>query len=469
MKLIKYLITLCLILNLNYSIDLPHQKLTYPALTLNIPDVNKFSLQNGLKVYFLQDSSLPIIKMSLFVKGGSFIDNKQLTGLSSLLASIQRDGGNSKMTPSQLDQYLEERGATISTNSGDMTNGASLKCLSADLKDVMPLYVSTILHPKFNKARFQLQKKLLLESIRRQNDEPKDVLRRKFTKLIYKSHKAGNTPNFKSIQNIKLSHIKLAHSTRFIPNDAQLLVVGDITLKKLKALLNKSFSSWKPTSNSIKIDTTMKLDFKSEKVFIEMDTPQLNIRIGHKSLKISNPDYFPLLIADYILGGGGFNSRLMQRVRTEMGLAYSIYSYIWGDVYYGSMGVYCGTKTSGAVDSISEILKQIDKVRDEKVSQQEFDLAKNSMINQYVFKFSSKYQIINRILYFERKNLPENFMQYYLDSLKKVTIEDVQVAAKKYWKPKSLKILLVGKVSTIKKELETKFGKFTEQKLEKVQ
>ncbi|MCJ8346476.1 insulinase family protein, partial [bacterium] len=259
------------------------------------------------------------------------------------------------------------------------------------------------------------------------------------------------------------------HSRRFVPNDAQLLVVGDLTLIALKKMLKSYFTSWKKSKKSISIVSDMDFDFKNEKVFVEMDTPQLNIRIGHKSLKISNPDYFPLLIADYILGGGGFNSRLMQRVRTEMGLAYSIYSYIWGDVYYGTMGVYCGTKTSGAIDAMSEIFSQIERIRDQKVSQEEFDLAKNSMVNQYVFKFSSKYQVVSRMLYFERKNLREDYMQYYLDSLKKVTIEDVQEASKKYWKPESLKVLVVGQVSTIKSDLEKKFGKFKEVKLEKVQ
>lgn len=467
--MIQNLLIFCLSISINYSLDLPHTKLSYPELKLEIPVVSQFKMQNGLKVFYIKDSTLPIIKMALFVKGGSFTDSKSTIGLSGLLSSSQRDGGNHLMSATNLDQFLEERGATIAASSSDTVNEVSLQCLSTDLKEIMPLFVSTALNPSFERKRFEIQRKLALEGLRRQNDEAAQVVRRKFNKLIYKDHVAGNEASFATVSSIDLEKVKEEHKKRFRPDGAQLLVVGDIALNQLKVLLNKSFSKWKPQGKENTIDTSMNLDFASERQYIEMDTPQLNIRVGHKSLKISNPDYFPLLIADYILGGGGFNSRLMQKVRTEMGLAYSIYSYVWGDVYYGTMGVYCGTKTNGAVDSLSEILNQINKVRDEKVTEAEFNLAKNTMINQYVFKFSSKYQVASRMLYFQRKNLPDNFMQLYLESLKKVTIEDVQGAAKKYWKPESLKILLVGKVSTIKDALETKFGKFKEQKLEKAQ
>ena len=153
---------------------------------------------------------------------------------------------------------------------------------------------------------------------------------------------------------------------------------------------------------------------------------------------------FPLMVMDRILGGGGFNSRLMKRIRTELGLAYSVYSWVGADVFYGTMGVNCGTKTEGAVQSLREILAAIRNIQDELVSAEELELARDTIVNQFVFKFATREQVANRMLFFEQAGLPDDFMETYLAAIKKVSREDVKRVARQHFRPDQLKILLVG-------------------------
>jgi zinc protease len=444
------------------SVPLPHEKLVYPELNLKIPTVRKEILGNGLKLFYLPDHGLPIVQGTLYVPGGAHRDPEAKAGLSQLLSTVQRAGGSQALKPTQLDSLLEGMGATISAGSSPHYNTLSFKCLRPDLDKVLKQFFDLVMRPRFDKGRFKLEKKNRLEAIRRQDDDPAGLVRRKFNHLVYRPHPQGYEVTMESMQRILLKDLIQERIRRFLPDGSHFLLVGDVKLEELHEMLSPLLEGWEGKALRSSEIPEMKLEFHGERYFVQKGIPQMKIRVGHKSVLISNPDYFPLLIMDYILGGGSFNSRLVQRIRTELGLAYSVYSYVWGDVYYGTMGVDCGTRTAGSVEALSEILSGIREIQKNGISPEELNLARDTLVNQFVFKFSSRYQIASRMVVLEQKGLPEDFLERYLKALKAVSQEDVLRVAGEYYHLEKLKIVLVGDFAKVRKAMQKQFGKFRE-------
>lgn len=465
--LVSYIIISLLFFSKAVCTELPHEALQYPELVLKVPQITRKELSNGLKLFYAKDSSLPIVRATLFVPGGSHRDLLSETGLSSFLATMQVAGGTRNLTPDALDLLLESAGAELDAGARARYQTVSMKSLSSDFEKILELFFEVALHPGFDLQRFELEKKNTLEGIRRRDDDPSSITSRKFANMIYKNHPEGNETTMASISSLSRDLLIETHKRRFRPDGSQLLVVGDIDLAQLEKLLEPYLASWQTVGSSLEAAPEVSLEFEGEKAFVQKDIPQVSIRVGHKAITLKNPDLFPLMVMDKILGGGGFNSRLMKRIRTELGLAYSVYSWVGADVYHGTMGVDCGTKTEGAVQSLKEIMSAIRAIQDNVVSEEELNLARDTIVNQFVFKFATREQVANRMLFFEQAGLPDNFMETYLAAIKKVTREDVQRVAKQYFHPDQLKILLVGNFSKIKAEIEKEFGKFKEISLEK--
>jgi zinc protease len=444
---------------------LPHESLQFKELTLKIPEITRKILSNGMELFYAQDSSLPIVRATLYVPGGSHRDPAAATGLSSLLSTVQIAGGTRHLTPDELDMQLESLGAEIDTGAQSRYQTVSLKCLRTDFKNILDLFFEVALHPRFDPSRFDLEKKNALESIRRRDDDAAGIARRKFANIVYRPHPEGNETTMETIGSISRDNLINSHRKRFQPDGSQLLVVGDVDLKTLESMLSPYLAQWKPTGRKLVDPPKVTREFKAERYFVQKSVPQVKIRIGHKSIKLSNPDLFPLMVMDRILGGGGFNSRLMKRIRTELGLAYSVYSWIGADVFYSTIGVDCGTKTEGSVQSLREILSAIKKIQDQPVSNEELELARNTIVNQFVFKFATRHQVASRILFFEQAGLPDDFMETYLKAIEAVTVKDVQRVAREYFKSDGLKILLVGDFAKVRAEIEKEFGSFKEIKL----
>jgi zinc protease len=444
------------------SAELPHESLKYPELKFQIPDVAKEKLPNGLTLFHIKDSSLPIIRMSLYVKGGSHRENRKNVGLSDLMSSVQRSGGTKNTKVEKLNEFLERLGATIGASSSAMYNTVSMKCLSGDFDKVMPHFFDVAMAPAFDESRFQLDKKNTIDALKRRDDDPGKLAMRKLMEKVYPNHPKGYEETIETVTSITRDDLIKSHKRRFQPKGAQLLVVGDIDLATLKQKINNRAIQWRQTDNSISKWPEMGLEFNGENFFVQRAIPQFKIRMAHKAIKIDNPDFAALRVMNYILGGGGFNSRMAADIRTARGLTYSVYSYIFGDKYYGMFGVGCDTKTEKTVEAVKAILDHIKKIRDQKVTEKEIKLAKESLINSFVFKFVTKHQVASRLLYYEQRDLPMDFLQTYLENLKKVSIEDIQRVAKEYLKPEKLKMVLVGDYAKIKGDLEKNFGNFEE-------
>ena len=239
--------------------------------------------------------------------------------------------------------------------------------------------------------------------------------------------------------------LKAYHEKYFAPNNLMLGITGDFDPKKVKKLLNKYFGDWQKKE----------IDFPKIPKVIEEPRPgvyqvyrdinQANIRFGHLGVNRDNPDRYAISVMNYILGGGGFNSRLMREIRSNRGLAYSVYSYyMGGQILPGMFVAGCETRNDAVLDTVQIMKSLMNEIREQPVSEDELRLAKESIINSFVFAFEDSHDIVERTLNLEMYDYPDDYLQSFREKIAAVTVADVQTAARKYLRPDELKIVLVG-------------------------
>jgi predicted Zn-dependent peptidase len=457
-------VLLSLLCNISSFAALPHEKLVYPELHFEIPEVQTIKLDNGLLLFYIQDKELPIMRAQLHCPGGYLRDPREKSGLSNLISTVQRDGGTKKHKVEEINEILEPLGAAVEAGSDSIYNTVKLQCLEEDFKTVLDVFFEIALSPSFDNDKLELERANIIESLKRRDDDASKLAARKFIELLYPEHPRGYETTIDSVSNITRDELIKEHDKRFQPEGAQLLVVGSMPLETVKSLLKPYVKNWKQSSGAIAKVPEMSKKMEKRFSYIKKDIPQFKIKMGHKGVKLSNPDYAALQVMNYILGGGSFNSRLTNIVRTKMGLTYSIYSYMWGDWYYGPFGISCDTGADTASKAVKAIMEQVKEIRKSQVTDKEIQVAKESLINSYVFKFSSSQEVAERLLYYHQRNLPMNFLQTYMEKLKAVTKADVLRVAKKYLAPEEMRMVLVGPFEKYKTELESAFGKFKEMK-----
>jgi predicted Zn-dependent peptidase len=447
--------------------QLPHEKLSYPEISFEIPDMHTEKLASGAELFYLSDEGSAVVRVAFYVPGGRHRDPLEKAGLSALLSAVQRSGGTVSVPADKLDEELETLGAEINAESQTMYNVVEMRCLRRDFERVAELFFAILQNPAFAENRFETEKRNTLDGIKRRDDDPGTLARRKLVAVAYKGHPHGYEDTIKSVSAITRDDLLRAHGRRFRPEGSEILVVGDISLAEFKAVAEKHLQKWPRNSlASVAPVAEVPLDFQGERFFVEKENPQIKIRIGHKSVTMDNPDYIPLQVMNYILGGGSFNSRMVKEVRTEMGLAYSVYSRVSADKFYGLFECSCDTGFETASKALKQIFINIDRIRTEEVKPEELQLATDALINSFVFRFVTRWQVGRQMLFYRQRGLPEDYLQKYLEQVRQVTAADVLRVAAEYLHPQDMKMVMVGPFSSVREEMEEHFGAFAEIKID---
>lgn len=442
------------------------RKMTFPELKYEIPKAERFVLSNGMVVHHMEDRELPIVSMSAYVKTGSIYEPAEKIGLASLTGAVMRSGGITGMQSSQLDDELEFMASSIEASIGSDAGTVAMTSLTKNIDRTLELYAGVLTRPAFAEERVQLAKNRSLEGIRRQNDDPKQVAERELRVAIYANHPLGRVPTLSTVQAITRDDMVSFHRTYFHPNSVVLAVSGDISRKELKAKLEKVFGGWK--KGQVQFPSVPQLDTKIAKnvLFAQKDVSQSVIRMGHLGIEKSNPDLYALKVMDFILGGNGFNSRLMMEIRNNQGLAYNAVSYFdVGRRYPGIFLAETETKGESTARAIKLMLDIIGGITREPVSDAELALAKDSIINSFVFGFTKTDVIVNQRARLEFYGYPEGYLEKYRTNIANVTKDDVLRAAKKYLHPNAMTLVVVGDRKKFDQPLMA-FGEVNELKLE---
>ena len=425
-----------------------YKQLKYPKLgDIEIPEVTRVTLDNGMKLLLLEDHELPLINASAMIRTGSVYEPAEKTGLAAITGTVMRTGGTTSKTGDQIDEELEQIAASVGTGIGLNAGSASMTVLKEDMDKALAILADVLMNPAFAQDKIELAKIQARSNIARRNDNMRAIASREYQKLIYgpKSVYARHT-EYATIDNITRDDLVAFHKKYYHPNNVMLAVWGDFDTKDMVKKIDAAFKNWQKADVKIEPVPQVKYEFRpTVNVVRKDDVHQSCIYLGHIGGMMNDPDYFAEVVMNEILGGS-FVSRLFRNVRSRMGLAYSVSGYYAADYdHSGIFYVNCQTKSESTVQAIRAMVDEVRKITQTEVTDQELALAKEAYLNSYVFNFDSKGQVIQRLMTFEYFGYPADFLEKEKANVEKVTKADILRVARKHLQPDKLQILAVGR------------------------
>ncbi len=434
-----------------------------PLMNLAPPPLTIRTLSNGMKVYLLEDHELSVFQIFAYVRGGSIQDPADEVGLASLMANLLRTGGTQKKKVEEIDRFLENHGAALETGMTREYGTAYLQGLSKDLRPLLSLFFEILSSPRFEAGQVDLTKKRMIESLKRQNDEPEKIALREYPKLIYGPKSVwARTPHEKSLNRISRQDLLHFHQRFFHPDRIILAISGDFKAGELFKWLEQDTRFWKPATEALpKIPEVQKIE-KGGVAGIQKPGVQSTVLMGHFGDKRFNPDKFALILMNYMLGGDIFSSRLGEEVRSNRGLAYSVFSHFGLETDYGLFYVLAQTRSEKTGEVVGLVEKEVRHFhKGFGFSETHLRFAKESILNQLVGDWEPLFNYVKERARLGFYGYPENYLEIYRQKISAVTLKEVKEVAKKYLFPDQIQILVVGDLKGLEGQLK-KFGEVKE-------
>ena len=434
------------------------------AVNFKPPKGESYPLANGMIIYMLKDNTLPVIHMTAIIRTGRINDPKEKIGLGDITASLLKDGGSSKYRPDDIDKTLEFLGASVESSMASEEARTDMTVLKKDLDTVLDIYADILINPVFDAQKFKLKKDEALEMISRRNDDPAREAQREAVRAFYgAAHPYGWRTETTTINAITGEDIKSYHANYYKPNNIILAVSGDFANDEgMLAKLKEKFGAWHGGEVKFPVIAPVAIKEGRQVYFIDRDISQTSIVMLQKGVKRHDPIEFPLSVTNEMLGGG-LSSRMTSEIRSRKGLAYSVYSYFSKKPDYGFINASCGTKPETYSQALSEMLNQFELIKKETAPSDEVKRAKDSMINSFVFRFATPFDLISERALYKYYDYPEDYLDTYVDNLAKVDPAAVMETSKKLFKPENALIFVIGNSKKFDKPL-TDFGPVTEMK-----
>jgi zinc protease len=440
-----------------------YKDLKFPPLgKIEIPDIEQVTLPNGMKLYLLENHELPLVSGFALVRTGNLFDPKDKIGLATITGMVMRTGGTKNETGDQLDERLENLAASVETGIGETSGRVSFSALKENTDEVMAVFRDALTTPEFRQDKVDLAKSQVRGGISRRNDDPGGIASRVFAEIIYgRDTPYGWREEYEHIDRIQRDDLIAFYKRYFFPANIMLAVQGDFSAVEMKAKIENLFAGWTYQQPSVPPfpEVTSK-PAPGIYLAVKNDITQTFFAIGHLGGILKDKDYPALEVMADILGGG-FPSRLFQRVRTKLGYAYNIGA-SWGAEFDhpGIFTISGSTKSLSTTETILAIKEEIERIRAGEVSDQELKTAKETVENGFVFNFDTRAKTLGRLMTYEYYGYPKDFIFQYQKAIAAVTKSDILRVAKQYLRPQDLVIVAVGNPAEFAKPLDT-LGKVT--------
>ena len=441
------------------NIMTPELRRSAPAplapVAFEIPKPIQTTLDNGLRVVIFQDERLPLVSYRLAFHSGDINDPKDATGLTSAMTSMLTEG-TSEYTSLQLAEKIERLGASISSSSSDDFTIVAASSLSLYATEVLHLMAEVVLRPTFPEDELDLYRRNTVENLKFQRSQPGFLASEQAARLVYGKHPYSKvSPNANDIEKLTREQVVKFHSARFVPNNAMFIVVGDVEKDEFLADLNELFGDWTPGSGvSHNFPEPPARSARSLTIVDRPGSAQSNIVLTNLGVKRDDPDYFPLIVMNQVLGAGA-SSRVFMNLREEKGYTYGAYTRLETKKLAGEFEATAEVRTAVTGDSLKEFFYELERIRTEKVGDEELADAKNFLTG--VFPLRAETQsgmttlIVNQHLY----GLPEDYLQTYRDHVDAVTPEQVLAVAQKCVRPDEMAIVIVGDAEEVLPQAES--------------
>lgn len=448
MKKILFLTT-CLFTSLFMTAQNRTQPKPGPAPTINIGKPQSFTLPNGLQVLVVENHKLPRVSYTLTLDNMPYVEGAK-KGVANLTSSMIGNGTTS-IAKEAFNEEIDFLGAEISF----YNSGASGSGLSKYAGRILELLADGALHPTFTQADFEKEKSKLLESLKADEKSVPAVARRVENILAFgPAHPSGEYLNEASINQVTLEDVIANYKTYFVPENAYLIIIGDVQLAKVKKQVEKLFGAW-PKAAAPKITYPDPIDVAQTQInFIDMpNAVQSEISVMNiTNLKMSDPDYFAAIVANQVVGGD-FNSYLNMNLREKHGWTYGAGSSINPSKYVSRFSTFAQVRNAVTDSAVVEVLKELKRIRTEKVAEDVLQNVKAGYVGRFVMQIEKPQTVASYALRLRTQKLPENFYENFIQNINAVTADDVLRVANTYFKVDQLRIVVTGKGSEVAPKL----------------
>ena len=419
------------------------ETILYPILQYQIPEARRIVLDNGMILFILENHELPLVEITAVVRTGSAYDPPDKEGLAELACLSMRTGGTQALTGDALDDQLDRYAIRIGASADMEMARFNLSVLKENLERGVDLFSQILQSPRFDPPKVRTDKDLIRERLRRIEDDPQEYAFREFRKHLYRGNPRGNQKTMASVENLQASDLAGFHHKYFFPTNMMISVTGDITQDEAVRLLSRYFL---PSTLSGKPEAPPPPSARGngQVILVPKETPQSIVLAGFAAPAKNSPDYFAFSILDFVLGSGGFRSRIFQEIRNDQGLAYSAGSFYKAREDYGVFSAYGMTKADSTLKVLNSLKAIIEETANTPLTPDEISWAKKSMINGFLFSFVSADQIAYQQMMIEYDRLPQDFLQRWRENIRKVNSAEILLLARTYLSADRATIVVLG-------------------------
>ncbi len=434
------------------------EKLQFSPIKFETPRVKDFKakLKNGIPAYIAPNGKegTPLVRVTVSWRGGSYLDPKGKEGLATLFGSQLVQGGNAKLDAAKLDDRLEALAATLSSSCTDTSCSISLQVLDKDLPEGLDLMMAALTEPAFAQERLDLAKRQARQRVSRRNDEVTSIAGYQMGYLLFgENHFASAADTTASLESITRDDLLAFHARELHPGNMVVAAAGQFDRKAMIEALDKTLGTLKPGKDARVSPAIPAPDFqRTPGIYVtdKPDAPQAMVRWSFPGIRRTDPDWYAAYVTNQILGGRGFTSRLMKKIRSDEGLTYGVYSNIEPGTYWrGDVNGNLQTKNRSVAYALRLALGEIRKLQEQPVSEDEMRVNKEGIIEAFPSQWGTRQAVANRFADEAREGWPEDWWASYREKIQAVTPADVQRMAKKLFDTQKMVILVVGKASDI--------------------
>lgn len=420
-----------------------------PDPKLSLPPIEKTKLSNGMDLWMVEHKELPLVSMNMVFRTGSSNEPENKVGVSNLTSALL-DDGTATRSAADIANQLQSIGANLGSGVDFDSAGVSIQTLTRHLDKAIDIFADVIQNPSFPASEVESLRGRQLVALRQQRANPNAISNIVYNKVLYGDHPYGRSNTEDAIKAITRDDILGFYASTYRPNNATLIVVGSFDKAELKNKIEKAFGGWKGGDISARELGAPKSREKAGIYIVDRpNSAQSVVSIGHVGIDRNNPDYFPVVVMNTILGGG-FTSRINMNLREDKGYTYGARS---GFAFRRGPGPFSAggdIQTAVTKEAVAEFMKELNEIRGGRpVTQKELDYNKQSLIRRYPAGFETAGQISNQLANLAVYGLPDSYFNEYISKVNAVTVDDVNRVARQYLDPAKMAIVIVGDRKTI--------------------
>lgn len=431
------------------------EKLSFGPIRFDAPRAREYKarLKNGVTAFVVPagKEGTPLVRLTVSWRGGGYLDPKGKEGLGALYGAQLAQGGTAKLEAAKLEDRLEALAATLSSSCADTSCSLALQVLDKDLAEGLDLFMQALTEPAFAQDRLDLAKRVARQRVGRRNDDVNSIAAYQLRYLLFgEGHFASAGETAASIDAITREDLLAFHARELHPGNLVVSASGRFDRKTMIDTLNRTVGVLEPGKDAQPSPKVPVPDFaRKPGIYVaDKDAPQAVVRWAFPGIRRTDPDWHAAFVTNQILGGPGFTSRLMKKIRSDEGLTYGVYSTLEPGPYWrGDVTGRMQTKNRSVAYALRLVLDEMRKLKDQPVTEEELSVIKDGIIEAFPSQWSNKQAIATRFADEAREGWPEDWWADYRRKIQAVTVADVLREAKKLFDTDKLLILAVGKAS----------------------